>query len=147
MPARQIGREVRVIPRKGMPEFKDEVGKPLVESEYKRALRDWGMQILDSKGANNLIVLCNGYWCPDRKCSVDRKGNPWPGIFHSGGKGVYRTKRIEKTALALLQYKNGNNGGRKRLMLDKRPEESKPEINLTPEERLSLNMPRIMGDG
>lgn len=73
----------------------------------------------------------------------------------AGQRGMYRVKRQELIEASLNGYKKGVNGGRRRLMLDKRPEEFErkseeetiPAQVLTESERLTRNLPRIMGDG
>ena len=154
--ARSGCREYRVILFKDLPTVKDMDGTEHTATDDE--LRQFNIHVFD-RGAHRVQAICNGYWDEDLQTGVNAAGDPWPGTRLAGRKGMYRVKRQAFIEASLNGYKGGENSGRKRLMLDKRPEESErtylekgktikiPAVTLTESERLELNLPKIMGDG
>ena len=151
-------REYRVIPFAELPTVTEMDG---TEREATDAdLMQFDIHVFD-RGANQVQALCNGYWDPDLEAGINAQGETWPGTLLAGRKGLYRKARLELVEASLKGYKGGENGGRRRLMADKRPEEFEtrsrdletdeevitPAQELTEGERLSRAFPRIMGDG
>lgn len=145
----------KVIPFADLPKIKDEDGNEREVVATKAELMQFNIFEFD-RGANKVQAICGGYLNNDTNEPEDGQGNPWPGEHICGGTGIYREKRLPLIAASLISYKGGDNGGRKRLMLDKRPEEfdrpdgdggTIPAVVLNEMERLTKNLPRIMGDG
>ena len=155
--ARSGCREYRLILLVDLPRVVDDLGHDREATDGELMQKD--IHII-YRGATNALALCNGYLNKETRQPEDAHGNPWPGERLCGGAGIYREKRLGLIAASLITYKDGNNSGHKRLMLDKRPEEFDqpiedgnggggviPAVTLTSIERLSRNLPRIMGDG
>ena len=155
--ARSGCREYRVIKFTDLPKVTE--GIDGAEREATDAdLLQFGIHVFD-RGANKVQAICNGYWDEDLQTGVNAAGDPWPGTRLAGRKGMYRVKRQAFIEASLNGYKGGENSGRKRLMLDKRPEESErtylekgktikiPAVTLTESDRLARALPKIMGDG
>ena len=155
--ARSGCREYRVILFKDLPTVKDMDGTEHTATDDE--LRQFNIHVFD-RGAHRVQAICNGYWDEDLQTGVNAAGDPWPGTRLAGRKGMYRVKRQAFIEASLNGYKGGENSGRKRLMLDKRPEETEqrgtdpdgeemitPAVVLTESDRLARALPRIMGDG
>jgi hypothetical protein len=90
-------------------------------------------------------AICNGYWDRALKRGVDAQGNPWPGELISGRSGMYREARQVAIHQSLAQFEGGTSGGANRLLRVALPDEI--DQPLTPEQRLTVRLPRIFGDG
>ncbi len=158
MTARGTCREDRAILFADLPTVTEENGT--VKAATNQELLQFGIIVFD-RGSQRVQARCHGYWDKNLQCGVDANGNAWPGVLLTGRTGMYRKQRNAEFAKVMQKYEKGTSGGRKRLMLDKLPEEfertetdpdTKEEttisaITLTEGERLSIRLPRIFGDG
>lgn len=155
--ARPGCREYRTIPFDELPRVPVDDFDPSQDTREATddELRQFDIHVFD-RGGHQVQAYCNGYWDKELGCGVDARGNRWPGELRLGRRGMYGAQRAQLVEASLRQFENGTSGGRRRLMLEKLPEElprtdpdtgeAIPPAEYTETERLARRLPRIMGD-